>query len=103
MKTIDLSHPIHPDIPVYPGTEPPQISPANSIDRDGFAEIRISMYSHTATHIDAPCHSCRKADLSISSRPAISLARRWLSTCAPGPPPRLLSSSWRSTRSNSTT
>lgn len=56
MKTIDLSHPIHPDIPVYPGTEPPQISPANSIDRDGFAEIRISMYSHTATHIDAPCH-----------------------------------------------
>ncbi|MDT8419286.1 MAG: cyclase family protein [Desulfuromonadales bacterium] len=56
MKTIDLSHPIHPEIPVYPGTEPPQITPANSIERDGFAEILISMYSHTATHIDAPCH-----------------------------------------------
>jgi kynurenine formamidase len=56
MKIIDLSHPIHPDIPVYPGTEPPAINPANSIEKDGFAELRIAMYSHTATHIDAPCH-----------------------------------------------
>jgi len=56
MKIIDLSHTIHPDIPVYPGTEPPSITQANSIVQDGFAEIKIAMYSHTATHIDAPCH-----------------------------------------------
>lgn len=56
MAIIDLSHPIHPEIPVYPGTEPPLISPANNIARDGFAELRITMYSHTATHIDAPSH-----------------------------------------------
>lgn len=56
MNIIDLSHPIHPNIPVYPGTEPPVIIPANTIAQDGFAELKISMYSHTATHIDAPCH-----------------------------------------------
>jgi kynurenine formamidase len=56
MRIIDLSHPIHPEIPVYPGTEPPVITPANSIARDGFAEIKIAFSSHTATHIDAPCH-----------------------------------------------
>ena len=56
MKIIDLSHSIHPNIPVYPGTEQPIITQANTIDRDGFAEKKIAMYSHTATHIDAPCH-----------------------------------------------
>ena len=38
MKIIDLSHSIHPNIPVYPGTEQPVITQANTIDRDGFAE-----------------------------------------------------------------
>lgn len=56
MNIIDLSHPIHSQIPVYPGTEPPIITPANTIAKDGFAEIKIAMHSHTATHIDAPCH-----------------------------------------------
>lgn len=56
MKVIDLSHVIHQDIPVYPGTESPSITQANTIAQDGFAEIKIAMYSHTATHIDAPCH-----------------------------------------------
>lgn len=61
MKIIDLSHPIHPNIPVYPGTEQPVITQANTIERDGFAEIRVDMYSHTATHIDAPCHILKGA------------------------------------------
>jgi len=56
MQIIDLSHQIHPGIPVYPGTEPPVIRQANTIAADGFAEIRIALHSHTATHIDAPCH-----------------------------------------------
>ncbi|HKJ04130.1 MAG TPA: cyclase family protein [Geopsychrobacteraceae bacterium] len=56
MKIIDLSHAIHPNIPVYPGTEQPVITQANTIERDGFAEKKMAMYSHTATHIDAPSH-----------------------------------------------
>ena len=43
-------------MPVYPGTEPPAIRRANTVERDGFAETLISMYSHTGTHVDAPAH-----------------------------------------------
>ncbi len=56
MKIIDLSHTIMPGMPVYPGTEPPVFKRGTSIEKDGFIETRISMYSHTGTHIDAPSH-----------------------------------------------
>ena len=57
MQTVvDLTHGIAPDMPVYPGTEPPVILQANTVERNGFAETLIRMYSHTGTHIDAPAH-----------------------------------------------
>ena len=56
MKIVDLSHVIEAAMPVFPGTEPPVLAPANTIARDGFAEKKITMYSHTGTHMDAPAH-----------------------------------------------
>jgi kynurenine formamidase len=56
LTVIDLTHPLTADMPVYPGTEPPLIQPANTVERNGFAETLIRMYSHTGTHIDAPAH-----------------------------------------------
>lgn len=56
MKIIDLTHTIQKNMPVYPGTEPPSLERANTIEQDGFAELLLTMYSHTGTHIDAPCH-----------------------------------------------
>jgi arylformamidase len=56
MKIIDLSHTISPDIPVYPGTEPPTFFTASTIEGMGFLEKKITLYSHTGTHMDAPCH-----------------------------------------------
>lgn len=56
MKVIDLSHTIHSAMPVFPGTEPPMIQEANTIEKDGFAEAKITFYSHTGTHMDAPAH-----------------------------------------------
>ncbi len=56
MKIIDLTHTIEPGMPVYPGTEPPVIRRANTIETDGFLEHKITMFSHTGTHIDAPSH-----------------------------------------------
>jgi len=53
---IDLTHPIHEDMPVYPGTEQPVIITGCSIEQDGFLEKKITFYSHTGTHIDAPAH-----------------------------------------------
>ena len=56
MKVVDLSHSIEPGMPVYPGTEGPRFERANTIERDGFAERLVTMYSHTGTHMDAPAH-----------------------------------------------
>lgn len=56
MKVIDLTHTITEDMPVYPGTERPRLTPANSYEADGFRETLIRMYSHTGTHIDPPAH-----------------------------------------------
>lgn len=56
MKIIDLTHTIAPAMPVYPGTEPPSLTPANTYEKDGFRETLLSLYSHTGTHMDAPAH-----------------------------------------------
>lgn len=56
MKIVDLSHSIFPNMPVYPGTEPPSFTTACTIDGVGFLEKKITLYSHTGTHIDAPAH-----------------------------------------------
>ncbi len=56
MNVIDLTHPIAPGMPVYPGTDPPSMECANTFERDGFLEHRLGMHTHTGTHIDAPAH-----------------------------------------------
>jgi arylformamidase len=56
MEVIDLSRIISEDMPVYPGTEQPVITNPCTIEKCGFAEKKITLYSHTGTHIDAPCH-----------------------------------------------
>ena len=56
MKITDLTHYISPDMPVFPGTEPPEFKKANTLEENGFIEAKITMYSHTGTHIDAPAH-----------------------------------------------
>ena len=56
MRVIDLTHVIEENMPVYPGTEPPRLEPAGSYEKDGFKETKLSMFSHTGTHMDPPAH-----------------------------------------------
>lgn len=56
MKIIDLTQLISETMPVYPGTEQPKLTVANTHEKDGFRETLISFYSHTGTHMDAPFH-----------------------------------------------
>ena len=56
LKIFDLTHTIRADMPVYPGTEPPVLENANTYEKDGFKETKLSMFSHTGTHIDPPAH-----------------------------------------------
>jgi hypothetical protein len=48
MKVIDLTHVIEPGMPVYPGTEEPQLITANSYEESGFRETLLHMTTHTA-------------------------------------------------------
>lgn len=56
MKFVDMTHLIKEDMPVFPGTERPILRIANTIEKDGFKETLMSMFSHTGTHMDAPSH-----------------------------------------------
>ena len=56
MQVVDLSHTISPGMPVYPGTAPPLFETPVSIEKDGFLEKKITFFSHTGTHVDAPAH-----------------------------------------------
>jgi kynurenine formamidase len=62
MKIYDLSHIICNDMPIYPGTEKPEILNAMTIEKNGFAEKKLSFYSHVGTHIDAPGHMIEAGD-----------------------------------------
>lgn len=56
MRVIDLTHVITSSMPVYPGTEPPELLPANTYEASGFKETLLHFYSHTGTHMDPPAH-----------------------------------------------
>jgi len=62
MKIIDLSHIIHPAMPVYPGDERPNLKKVAIIEKNGYRETKITINSHTGTHIDAPCHMLENAN-----------------------------------------
>ena len=56
MHIIDLTHTLCCGMPVYPGTDPPIVLPAATVSTHGFAEKKLTLYSHTGTHLDAPSH-----------------------------------------------
>lgn len=56
MRYVDLTQLIEPNMPVFPGTEQPKFEYPVSIEKDGFLETKLHMYSHTGTHMDGPAH-----------------------------------------------
>ena len=56
MRVIDLTHPIHSGMPVYPGTPPPQFHRVSRVETEGFTEHGLTFTTHTGTHLDAPAH-----------------------------------------------
>ncbi|HHE31536.1 MAG TPA: cyclase family protein [Chlorobaculum parvum] len=56
MRIVDLSHPVSPAMPLWPGTPEPSFSALSTIRRDGFGERWLQLSSHTGTHLDAPAH-----------------------------------------------
>lgn len=53
---VDLSVPLNSQTPVFPGDPATQLEPAGDIEKDGYTDHRLSIATHTGTHIDAPWH-----------------------------------------------
>jgi len=76
---IDISAPLHANIPVWPGAERFNLEWKKDYDSCGCNESRISMNIHTGTHMDAPFHfdpaGARIRDVSLEKMigPAIVL------------------------------
>jgi arylformamidase len=60
-KVIDLTHLINENITVFPGTPAPKITQLSTIENNGYAELMLTMCTHTGTHIDAPSHMVKGA------------------------------------------
>ncbi len=56
MPIFDLTHPIEPEMPVYPGDEQPAVTTTATIGQDGYQVRRLTLTTHTGTHLDAPAH-----------------------------------------------
>lgn len=52
----DLTRLISEEMPVFPGEPRPQFEPIHTIEGDGVNVTRITLGSHTGTHVDAPSH-----------------------------------------------
>ena len=55
-RIVDLSHPLDERLQVYPGDPVVSLSPAATLDRDGFNLLSVAMGSQSGTHVDAPYH-----------------------------------------------
>lgn len=53
-SVVDLTHPIRPGIPVWPGDPPVEFETTTTIPGDGYFLRRFSMGEHSGTHISTP-------------------------------------------------
>jgi arylformamidase len=53
---IDISLPIGPDTPIWPGDPSPKLRPVTTLESDGVQVSQLVLGTHTGTHLDAPRH-----------------------------------------------
>jgi arylformamidase len=68
LKIHDLTHAISQDMQIYPGDPQPKFDPHATIKDDKANVTRISLGSHTGTHVDAPWHFLQEGN-SIDMEP----------------------------------
>ena len=80
MQLIDISLPLSPETPVYPGDPPVRVERLSEArGGDSFALSRLTLGSHAGTHVDPPAHfipggaTADQLDLSACIGPAIVL------------------------------
>ena len=53
-RIVNLSHPLHPAVPQWPGDPPVEFQPVADLDTDGYFLRRFAMGEHSGTHANAP-------------------------------------------------
>lgn len=56
MRLFDLTHPLGPETPVFPGDAPVRLRTCAALDPDGYRAARLELGTHSGTHVDAPAH-----------------------------------------------
>jgi kynurenine formamidase len=56
IRVIDLTQPLSPGTPMWPGSRAPRAVDEASIAANGFLSRRVTLSEHTGTHLDAPAH-----------------------------------------------
>lgn len=67
MKLIDISLPVHRQMPTYPGDQPTEID--QTVKPSGSRISKLTVGSHAGTHIDAPSHSLPDDKRGVDSYP----------------------------------
>jgi kynurenine formamidase len=67
-KLYDLTHPLNSSTPIYPGDPHYSAQSLASVAKDGYEIHKLSLCSHTGTHVNAPSHFIEKG-LSIDQIP----------------------------------
>ena len=55
-KAVDLTHELQNGMPIYPGDPSPSFVSYATLEKDGVNLTKLTLGSHTGTHIDAPRH-----------------------------------------------
>ncbi|HIH74882.1 MAG TPA: cyclase family protein [Methanosarcina sp.] len=55
-RILDITVPISPITPIFPGDPEPSIESVCTLEKDGCAVSRLTLGSHTGTHVDASSH-----------------------------------------------
>jgi len=55
-RLYDLTHPLGPDTPVFPGDDPVRLRSTAEIGTRGYRATRLELSTHSGTHVDAPAH-----------------------------------------------
>ncbi len=55
-KAVDLTHELHNGMPIYPGDPSPSFVSYATLEKNGVNLTKLTLGSHTGTHIDAPRH-----------------------------------------------
>jgi arylformamidase len=71
-KAVDLTQTLENGMPVYPGDPSPSFQPAATIASNGVNLTKMTLGSHTGTHVDAPIHFI-PAGIGVDSIPVSSL------------------------------